>query len=51
LDAIGVKLDAPDCVQCLNCWWVCPKGALILTGEVNHMERQISRYKEAIERL
>lgn len=51
LDEIGVKLDAPDCVQCLNCWWVCPKDALTTSGEKNHMERQIERYKAEIERI
>lgn len=48
---IGVKTDMPDCVQCLYCWWVCPKEALTLSGEAQFMQRQITRYKEEIERL
>lgn len=51
VEEIGVKLDLPDCVQCLYCWWVCPKQALTLIGEVGSMERQIARYKDAIEVL
>lgn len=50
-DEIGVKTEMPDCVQCLYCWWVCPKDALTLTGERNYMNRQIERYKGQIEQL
>jgi ferredoxin len=48
---IGVKRDAPDCVQCLYCWWVCPNDAIALDGAANAMQRQIDRYKPAIEQL
>ena len=48
---IGVRLDPPDCVQCLYCWWVCPSDALRLDGEPNAMARQIERYKPQIERM
>ena len=51
VEEIGVRLEAPDCVQCLYCWWVCPKQALSITGEPAAMERQIQRYKGAIENL
>ena len=51
VDEIGVKTDLPECVQCLYCWWVCPQGALELSGEPQFMKRQIDRYKEEIERL
>jgi formate hydrogenlyase subunit 6/NADH:ubiquinone oxidoreductase subunit I len=51
LDEIGRKLDPPDCVQCLYCWWVCPKDALVLEGAPNAMARQIARYKGDVERL
>ena len=51
LPDIGVKLDVPDCVQCLYCWWVCPSDALRLDGEPNAMARQIERYKPQIERM
>lgn len=51
VEEIGVKLELPDCVQCLYCWWVCPKQALTLLGEVGSMDRQIARYKDAIEIL
>lgn len=51
VEEIGVKLSTPDCGQCLYCWWVCPNGALQLSGEPNYMQRQIGRYKEEIERL
>lgn len=50
-DDIGVKTGMPDCVQCLYCWWVCPKDALTLEGKPEYMQRQIDRYKEEIERL
>ncbi|GDX80542.1 (4Fe-4S)-binding protein [Deltaproteobacteria bacterium] len=49
VEEIGVKLEIPDCVQCLYCWWVCPKQALTLSGEPAAMERQIARYKGVIE--
>ena len=49
LEEIGVKVEIPDCVQCLYCWWVCPKQALTLSGEAAAMERQIARYKAVIE--
>lgn len=51
LEDIGVKTNAPDCVQCLYCWWVCPTGALTLQGESNAMQRQVDRYKREIETL
>lgn len=51
VEDIGVKLELPDCVQCLYCWWVCPNEALTLTGEAAAMQRQIDRYKEQIEAL
>lgn len=51
VEDIGVKLELPDCVQCLYCWWVCPNEALTLTGEAAAMQRQIDRYKGQIEAL
>ena len=51
IEDIGVKTGPDDCIQCLYCWWVCPKGALELHGELNHLERQIERYKEVVEGL
>ncbi len=51
LSAIGVRTEAPDCVQCLYCWWVCPQDALRLEGQPNAMKRQIERYKPAIEQM
>jgi ferredoxin len=48
---IGVKTDQADCMQCLYCWWVCPQGALELSGDLNHLERQVARYKTAVEAL
>lgn len=50
LEQIGKATTAPDCVQCLYCWWVCPKEAIVLTGEKHAMARQIDRYKAEIER-
>jgi Fe-S-cluster-containing hydrogenase component 2 len=50
-EEIGVKTGEEDCIQCLYCWWVCPKGALHLDGELKHMERQVERYKSAVEAL
>lgn len=51
VEEIGVKTEMPDCIQCLYCWWVCPKEALKLEGDANFMNRQITRYKQEIERL
>jgi uncharacterized protein (DUF362 family)/ferredoxin len=51
VEEIGVKLELPDCVQCLYCWWVCPNEALTLRGEPAAMQRQIDRYKVQIQGL
>lgn len=51
LEEIGVKTTEPDCAQCLYCWWVCPKDAIVLEGQPEGMARQIARYKKDIERL
>lgn len=48
---IGTKTALPDCAQCLYCWWVCPKDAIVLEGEPQGMARQIARYKKDIEAL
>lgn len=50
-EEIGVKTDAADCIQCMYCWWVCPKDAIVLHGELNHLVRQVERYKETVEAL
>ncbi len=48
---IGVKQDPEDCIQCLYCWWVCPQAAIELHGDLNHLERQVERYKPAVEAM
>jgi uncharacterized protein (DUF362 family)/ferredoxin len=50
-DEIGSQPDPPACFHCLYCWFVCPKGAIRLDGEPLHLERQVSRYGEAIRNL
>jgi ferredoxin len=50
-DEIGIKTAPEDCIGCLYCWWVCPKGALELDGPLGFMERQVERYKQTIEGL
>jgi uncharacterized protein (DUF362 family)/ferredoxin len=47
LDRIG----AADCIGCLYCWWVCPRSAIDLEGELGFLERHAERYKAAIEQL
>jgi len=47
LDRIG----AQDCTGCLYCWWVCPKDAIALEGDLGFLARHGERYKTAIERL
>ena len=51
LEAIGHTTDPEACISCLYCWWACPNDALSVTGESNGLERQITRYKSAIEGL
>jgi uncharacterized protein (DUF362 family)/Pyruvate/2-oxoacid:ferredoxin oxidoreductase delta subunit len=51
VEEIGVKTDPEDCIGCMYCWWVCPDGTIELDGEVNHLTRQIERYKTDIEGL
>jgi len=51
VEDIGVKTEEPDCILCLYCWWVCPRGALTLEGPLGHLERQVDRYKSAVEAL
>jgi uncharacterized protein (DUF362 family)/ferredoxin len=48
---IGVKTKPPDCINCLYCWWACPKGAITLEGPLNAMSRQVERYKRQVEAL
>lgn len=50
-EEVGVRKEGPDCVQCLYCWWVCPKEAVVLSGEPLAMERQIHRYKGVIQEM
>jgi uncharacterized protein (DUF362 family)/ferredoxin len=48
---IGVKTEPADCIGCLYCWWVCPKDAIVLDGPLHAMQRQVDRYKQAVEAL
>jgi formate hydrogenlyase subunit 6/NADH:ubiquinone oxidoreductase subunit I len=48
-EEIGVKQGPDDCIMCLYCWWVCPNDAIELHGELNHLERQVERYKGMVE--
>jgi uncharacterized protein (DUF362 family)/ferredoxin len=50
-EEIGIKTDPEDCIGCMYCWWVCPNDAIELEGDVNHLTRQIERYKADIEGL
>ncbi len=50
-EEIGVKTDEEHCIMCLYCWWVCPEGAIGLRGELGHLERQVERYKDIVERI
>ncbi|MDP6933565.1 MAG: DUF362 domain-containing protein [Myxococcota bacterium] len=50
-DEIGVRTEPEDCIGCLYCWWVCPKGVLDLDGPLNHLQRQVDRYKRTVERF
>jgi len=50
-EEIGVKTGEEDCIQCLYCWWVCPDDALLLEGDLNHLSRQVERYKKDVEKL
>lgn len=51
LAQIGASPRSPDCVMCLYCWWVCPKEAITLTGQLNHLTRQVQRYKTIVETI
>jgi Fe-S-cluster-containing dehydrogenase component len=48
---IGLAKAHERCIECLYCWWACPKDALALPGEHGFMERPIERYKGMIEGL
>jgi uncharacterized protein (DUF362 family)/NAD-dependent dihydropyrimidine dehydrogenase PreA subunit len=50
-EEIGVKTGPEDCINCMYCWWVCPDGAIEVDGPLNHLERQVARYKKEIESL
>ena len=50
-EQIGAETEPPACIQCLYCWFVCPHDAIRLRGEPHHLERQVSRYGEAIRNL
>jgi uncharacterized protein (DUF362 family)/ferredoxin len=51
LAEIGHTVDPSRCITCLYCWWVCPKDALRLEGELGPLARQAERYKVEIEQL
>ena len=51
LAQIGASPRSSDCVLCLYCWWVCPKEAITLTGQLNHLTRQTQRYKTIVETI
>lgn len=51
LDEIGRLTDPQHCLNCLYCWWVCPRDAIVIDGPLNHLERQIERYKARIEQI
>lgn len=51
LARIGLEPMDKDCVGCMYCWWVCPQQAITLRGELNHLERQVKRYKAEVEAL
>ena len=50
-EEIGVKTDFEDCINCLYCWWVCPKDAIVLSGELHALERHREKYGQAIQAL
>ena len=50
-EEIGVKTDEEDCIRCMYCWWVCPKGIIEIEGDLLGMSRQVKRYKEEVEAL
>ena len=51
LEAIGTRTELPDCTQCLQCWWACPRDALRVEGEPRAMARQLARYRAQVAAL
>ncbi|MBT3221275.1 MAG: DUF362 domain-containing protein, partial [Proteobacteria bacterium] len=51
LEQIGAQPKSPYCIDCLYCYWVCPKNALTVDGQAGALERQLRRYKSTIEGL
>ena len=43
--------DSPECVQCLNCYWGLPVGAIRLRGEMGQLEQQVAKFKTTVEKL
>lgn len=50
-DEIGVRLDPESCLHCLYCWFACPREALRVIGEPNHLAAQVARYRKVISDL
>ena len=50
-DEIGVKTDPESCINCMYCWWVCPKDSIGIEVEIGYLARQVERYKTDIEGL
>ncbi len=48
LERIGKDTAPEDCIHCLYCWFVCPRDAITLIGQQNHLARQVTRHKSAI---
>ena len=50
-EEIGVRLEPEMCIQCLYCWFTCPKDAIRVEGALNHLARQAARYRKPISML
>ncbi len=42
--------DSPECLQCLNCYWALPEGAVQLTGDLGYLALHVAQFKHKVER-
>lgn len=50
LEAIGPGDADAGCIGCLQCWWACPRDALVLDGEAGAVAAQAARWRTRVAR-
>ena len=46
LHAIGLQPADAACIGCLQCWWACPKDAIVVEGDPGAVGPHAARWRE-----